>query len=418
MKVLHIATTDRIGGAAISAYRQHLGLLEAGVESEMLVRVKVTNNPLVQTWNPSRELRHRLPRVLRRHYLKKVAPKPVAWRPFSDVRGEFGWFEADVLPPHDVVNLQFTSDFLDQPALIQRLDPKTPVVITMHDMNPLTGGCHYTMGCGEYLEKCGRCPQLQSTSNDDLSRAIWNRKLRMYELLASRKVHYVANSRWLARLAGESSLLRSRPITAINCGVDTRIFRPLDRTFARQVLGIPLDSRVVMFAADSVENERKGGRYLYDALAGIKMPLYLVTAGAGYPPSGLKFKSLHLGNLDCENLLALAYNAADVFVIPSTQEAFGQTALEASACGVAVAGFNAGGIAEIIADGETGVLSPVKNTEALRNSIEHLLLNDDMRKAMGAKGRERVEQKFTLSMFANQYLKVYNDLLGGEFYDC
>lgn len=412
MKVLHIATTDRVGGAAISAYRQHVGLRDAGVESEMLVKVKVTDNPYVQTWNPPRELRYRLPRVLRRQYLKKVAPKPMAWRPFSDVRGEFGWCKTDVLPPHDVVNIQFTADFADQPALLQKLDPKTPVVITMHDMNPLTGGCHYTMGCSEYMEKCGRCPQLQSTANGDLSRGIWERKFRMYEMLASRKVCYVANSRWLAHQAEESSLLRSRPITAINCGLDTNIFRPLDRTFARQALGIPLDARVVMFAADSVENERKGGQYLYEALAGIKMPLHLVTAGAGHPPSGLKMKTLHLGNLDCENLLALAYNTADVFVIPSTQEAFGQTALEASACGVAVAGFNAGGIAEIIADGETGLLCPVKNTLALREAIERLLLNEDMRKAMGVKGRQRVEERFTLAMFANQYLKVYQDLLG------
>src|SRR5882724_7288491 len=167
-----------------------------------------------------------------------------------------------------------------------------------------------------------------------------------------------------------------------------------------------------MFAADSVENERKGGRYLYEALALIKTPLFLVTAGHGHPPVNGQMNALHLGNVDSERVLALAYNTADVFVIPSVHEAFGQTALEAAACGIPVVGFNSGGIPDIVLDGKTGLLCPVKDAQALRAAIERLLREDDTRKNMGAKAREYVEREFTFQTQAGNYSKLYQELLG------
>lgn len=411
MKVLHISASDRVGGAGIAAYRHHRALLSHGIESQMLVKVKATDDPRVQTWDVSRQLRHRLPRALRRRYLQAVGPKQ-SWFPFSDDRSELGGSESEPLPPHDIINVQFTSGFIDQSAFFRRLEAKIPIVVTMHDMNPFTGGCHYDMDCGRFTAKCGQCPQLKSSSEGDLSNAIWNRRFASYQSLLFRKARFIANSHWLAGQAKRSSLLRSLPVEVINCGVDEKIFCPLDRAQARQLLRIPADSKVVMFAADSVENERKGGRYLYEALANIKAPLFLVTAGAGHPPASLKMKSLHLGNLDCEQLMALAYNTADVFVIPSIQEAYGQTALEASACGVPVVGFNTGGIPDIVVHGETGLLCPVKDTQALREAIERLVTDGTLRARMGAKGRQRVEQKLTLDLLADKYAKVYGELLG------
>lgn len=414
MKVLHFSTSDRVGGAAIAAYRQHQALLSAGIGSQMLVRSKVTDNPEVKTFSPIPGLRSRAPRILRRLYLKAVLPTPTPWQAFSDDRSEFGGSESERLPPHDVINLHWTAGFLDQPAFFRRANSNTPVVVTMHDMNAFTGGCHYDLDCGRFTEKCGQCPQLKSTSSSDFSREIWKRKFRSYAPWASKKIRLIADSHWLAREAGRSSLLGSFPIRTIHYGIDTKIFRPQDRTFARLALGIPAESRVVMFAADSVENERKGGRYLYEALGRIKTPLFLVTAGGGQPPANHRMNNLHLGNVDSEHIMALAYNTADVFVIPSVHEAFGQTALEAAACGIPVVGFNSGGIPDIVRDGETGLLCPVKDTQALQAAIERLLNSVDLRKVMGAKAREYVEQNFSFPVQAEKYSKLYNELLNAQ----
>jgi glycosyltransferase involved in cell wall biosynthesis len=411
MRVLHLSTSDRLGGAAIAAYRQHQALRSAGIESRMLVKTRVTDDPEVQSFQAPIGFHYRLPRVLRRYYLKAVLRQPIAWQPFSDDRSEYGGSETERLPPHEVINFHWTAGFVDQPSFFRRLAPNTPVVITMHDMNPFTGGCHYDMGCGRFIEKCGRCPQLESAADGDFSRKIWSRKFRAYESWSSRRIRFVADSHWLARQASSSSLLRRFPISTIHYGVDTKIFRPFDRAFARQALGIPAESRVVMFAADSVENERKGGRYLAEALAQIKLPLFLVTAGGGHLPAGHPRQTLHLGNVDCEHVMALAYNTADVFVIPSIHEAFGQTALEAAACGIPVVGFDTGGIPDIVLHGKTGILCPVKDAQALREAIELLLINDDMRKAMGTRAGDYVEQEFTFPIQAGKYNELYSELL-------
>ena len=142
----------------------------------MLVKVRVTDNPEVQAFKPPAGLRFRLPRVFRRHYLATVLPKTINGQFFSDDRSQYGGSESERLPPHDVINLHWTAGFVDQPALFRRPPANTPVVITMHDMNPFTGGCHYDMGCGRFTGKCGQCPQLGSTSDGDFSRRIWNRK--------------------------------------------------------------------------------------------------------------------------------------------------------------------------------------------------------------------------------------------------
>ena len=318
------------------------------------------------------------------------------------------------LPPHNIINVHWTAGFVDQPALFRKLPSHTPVVVTMHDMNPFTGGCHYDMECGRFIEKCGKCPQLRSTYDCDFSRGVWNRKFLSYELWSSRKIHFVADSHWLAQKARSSSLLRSFSVSVIHYGLDTNIFRPLDRTLARQALGIPVDRNVLMFAADSIEDERKGGQYLYEALATIKAPLFLVTAGRGHSPSGLQMTTLRLGNVDCENVMALAYSAADVFVIPSIQEGFGQTALEAAACGIPIVGFNVGGIPDIVLHGETGLLCPVKDAAALREAIVCLIMDEGLRTKMGARAREHVEQNFPLRVQANKYIKLYQALLKTE----
>jgi glycosyltransferase involved in cell wall biosynthesis len=411
MKVLHFSTYDRVGGAAIAAYRQHEALLRMGVESRMLVKIKVTDDAKVQVLKPSLELRHRLPRVLRRCFLKMVSPKSCTGQPFSDDRSDNGGRELEGLPPHDIVNVHWTAGFIDQPALFRKLPSNTPVVITMHDMNAFTGGCHYDMSCGRFTDQCGNCPQLKSGSKRDFSRATWSRKSRSYGLWSASKIHFIADSHWLAQQARSSSLLSSFPVSVIHYGIDTNIFRPLGRTLARQALGIPIERNVLMFAADSLEDERKGGQYLYDALATIKAPLFLVTAGRGHPPVECRMANLHLGNVDCENVMALAYSAADVFVIPSVQEAFGQTALEAAACGIPVIGFNVGGIPDIVINGETGILCEMKDVVALGEAIERLLMNEKLRKEMGARARDHVEQNFTFQMQAGKYISLYEELL-------
>ena len=111
--------------------------------------------------------------------------------------------------------------------------------------------------------------------------------------------------------------------------------------------------------------------------------------------------------------MALAYNAGDVFVMPSLQEAFGQTALESIACGVPVVAFEAGGIPDTVRHEETGLLVPVGDSSALAGSIDRLLGDKDLAGRLGAGGREHAVQNFSMQVNARAYIELYQSLSEG-----
>ena len=120
---------------------------------------------------------------------------------------------------------------------------------------------------------------------------------------------------------------------------------------------------------------------------------------------------MHFGHVANNHLLSLIYNCADIFVIPSLQEAFGQTALEAMSCCVPVVGFNTGGIPDMIENEVTGYLVETGKIAGLADAINCVLeLNEKDYKKMADNCREKVINRFTISHQARKYIEVYNKL--------
>jgi len=407
VKVVHLSTRDRNGGAAIAAWRLHIGLLQLGVVSRMRVRLKYSDSDTVDVFAPPADWRFRLPRLWRRFWMQRRARSRPRDRLFSDDRSEHGGSELDGLEHYDVVNLHWAAGFVDQPALFERLPAHIPIVVTMHDMNSFTGGCHYTMGCNRFVDRCGSCPQLNSHNEHDLSRSVWGRKMCSYSQRSN--IDFVADSEWLATEARRSSLLKAKSVSVIHYGLDTNVFRPIAKAAARVVLGLPVESSIVVFGADSLQDERKGLHYLIRACGQLKKAPFLLSFGSGHPPKQLQNAGLHLGAIENEHLLAAVYNAADLFVIPSLQEAFGQTALEAMACGIPVVAFNSGGIADIVRHRETGLLCPLADVSALADALAEMLGTPALRQQYGVNARRVVEEKFRLQHQAQAYAKLYKE---------
>jgi len=95
------------------------------------------------------------------------------------------------------------------------------------------------------------------------------------------------------------------------------------------------------------------------------------------------------------------------FLCPSVYEPLGIVNLEAMACGTAVVASKTGGIPEVVADGETGLLVPPDEPEALAESINTLTRDPDRAKAMGAAGRERAATQFDWARIAGQTAELY-----------
>jgi glycosyltransferase involved in cell wall biosynthesis len=101
----------------------------------------------------------------------------------------------------------------------------------------------------------------------------------------------------------------------------------------------------------------------------------------------------------------------DILVVPSLQEPFGKIIIEAMAMKNPVIASRVGGIPEIIVDGQTGILVPPGNAEALRLALASLLENRAMREKMGIEGRKRVEQRFSIEKNVRQTEYIYERLL-------
>src|SRR5262249_21613664 len=135
--------------------------------------------------------------------------------------------------------------------------------------------------------------------------------------------------------------------------------------------------------------------------------------GRDAPAVEAQIPHLPLGYLGNERMRSLVYSAADVFVMPSVQEAFGQTALEAIACGIPVVGFTVGGIPDIVRPGVTGLLVPTLDVGALRAAIRALLQDPARRVEMAANCRRIAVGEYALEVQARRYIELYEMILAG-----
>ena len=103
---------------------------------------------------------------------------------------------------------------------------------------------------------------------------------------------------------------------------------------------------------------------------------------------------------------------ADVFLLPSESESFGLAALEAMSCEVPVVATRAGGVPEVVVDGETGFLCGVGDVEGMAAAALRLLTDEDLRRRLGRAGRERAISEFSQDAVVQRYRSIYRRVTG------
>jgi glycosyltransferase involved in cell wall biosynthesis len=324
--------------------------------------------------------------------------------------------DADVYHLHWVGNCLHHHAFLDYAVFFARVPQGTPVVWTLHDMNAFTGGCHYDLGCGGYTHGCGRCPQLGSDAEDDLSRRIWEEKRGVFSRVDPSRLRFVSPSRWLAEAFRISVPGRRFPVSVIPAGLDTGDFAPRDRAACRDILGLPRDGGVVLFLADEMDNLRKGFDLMVAAIRALPAgaPVTVLSVGRNRPDVQIRVPWVHAGPVDDERQLSAVYSAADLFVIPSRQDNLPNTVMESMACGTPVVGHNVGGIPEMVRHGETGLHVPPGDAAAMAGAIASLLGDPPRLAAMSANCRRLVMEEYPLALHARRYLGIYGMVTGTD----
>jgi len=420
LRILHVSSFDTAGGAALAAYRLHRGLIAKDHDSRMLVARRDSHDDTVSVPISQRDLRSRALRRFRRRRIRRELEKYANTKPdwperFSDDRAWREWEHGARLGSFDVVNLHWISGLLDYRRFFDSVPPDVPVIWTLHDMNTFTGGCHYDAGCERFRQQCGVCPQLGSRHEYDLSRDVWLRKEELFSGINAERLHFVTPSRWLADEVRNASLLGDRfPVSVIPNGVNTEEFAPRDRTAARDVLGVPRESKVILFLAYSLAARRKGFAVLTEALNELSSDpdLVVLSVGAGEPSDQIPVRQIHLGTISQARLLSLAYNAADLFVIPSQQDNLPTTVLEALACGTPIVGFDVGGVPDMVRPGKTGALVPVGDPKALAGTMRTLLEDSEARERMSRECRRLAIDEYHMDTCVGRYETLYRDLVG------
>lgn len=418
MKIVLLNTSDNGGGAAVAARRLLDALNKAGEDVRMVVRNKKTHQQNILSVNTSRfqfflnYVRFLLERFVifcRNGFHKKDVFKVSIANTGRDVSVYPVVKEADILHIHWI-----NQGFLSLKDIKRLLKLKKPVVWTLHDMWLCTSICHHAWTCERFKERCGKCPFLHSRKTKDLSRSVWKQK----RFMQSSAIQIVAVSSWLAEKAKESSLTRGLPVTVIPNAIDTTVFYKKDKTESRKSLNLPLDKKIILMGAARLDDPIKGFDYLKQALQVLTQKesyrnnLFLVLFGnirekeSFFENVPVPYSSL--GEMREAIRIADLYAAADVTVVPSFYETFGQTLIEAMACGCPGVSFNNSGQTDIIDHKQNGYLAEYLNAEDLASGISWAL---EQGGEIAAVCVEKVQTHYTESVVAAKYLSLYNRLL-------
>ena len=412
MKILHINRSDTVGGAARAATRLLEGTCHQGHEVKLFVQQKSTNRDdteALSTFFGHTTARAR--RALESLLVMLTSGKTRGMFAPAFVPDKLSLSAATFSP--DIIHLHWVARMM-RLENIGRLN--VPVVWTLHDSWPFTGGCFLPPDCNRYQESCGRCPVLGSSRENDLSRRVWERKMRAWQDL---DLTLVAPSRWMRDCARASSLFGDKRVEVIPNGLDVKQFAPIDKQAARENLSLPRDKRLILYGAKSATEDRNKGFYLLsDALRRIGISpghsdIELVVFGSE-PSENLhecNLKTHIFGWQENERALVELYAASDLFVFPSLQESLGYTAMEAMACGTPCVAFNQGGVPDLIDHKVCGYLAEPYEPEDLARGILWILENQDRYKSIVAQSRKKIEREFAVELVAERHMSLYSELL-------
>ncbi len=420
----------------MAAKRMHRQLIDVGVDSEFCfhrndkgVETDSTFKQIgfeepkfgVLTGSVQRRLHKRRQRKIYQLHNDHLALRPPGAETFSMAElpnpTKLDWSNID----SDVMHLHWVSFFADYPSFFGSIPNSVPLVWTLHDMNPFTGGCHYSNQCTQFRYGCGDCHQVVNSSTTDVSQSTFSAK---QEALKNKDIHVVTPSQWLSDLAKRSPVWPTQTnFEVIRLGFDLQEFRPIPKAEARDQLGIETDAVLIGFGAEDVNCERKGIQHLLSALRILNSQSEIKTesniqcllfgSGKIEDTRGLP-KLRQMGYVDSPAQQALIYSASDIVIVPSREDNQPQVGLEAMACGTPVIGFDAGGIPEYVRDGTTGFVAELGNELHLAERISRLADDRDLQIAMGHAARQMMEDEFEVGCQTQKYLELYQSAVQRE----
>ena len=212
-------------------------------------------------------------------------------------------------------------------------------------------------------------------------------------------------------MAVKSPLFSNAGIHLIPFGLDLIKFKPADSRDAKRKLGIPEDNIVLCFRAQ--KSKFKGLNYIKECLADLTVPGKKVTL-LTFAEKDLmsefagKFQIIDMGWVLDEAGMIEAYNAADIFLMPSSADAFGMMAMEAMACGKPVIVMSGTALEEVVfPDAMAGVVVPQGDVKAFLSATMELITDEAKRLTIGRNALKIAAEHYSLERYITQIIDVY-----------
>jgi glycosyltransferase involved in cell wall biosynthesis len=388
----------------------HQGLLSQGIESSIITSGDVGGQ---SPW--------------RADYHRKYAAELLVWSnrtELSNSHFSLDYLGKDLAGHHaitqaDVVHLHWVADFLTSESIRRLAAIGKPLVWTLHDMRPFTGGCHFPAGCVGFKTDCSGCPQLRLNYFHATKHAL----RAMAEALESRNITFVAPSAWIADQLKASSMGRRHKMRIIPYGVDINLFLRQSRVPARKALGLSDDVQYILLASNSFAEKRKG----LDLASEVLAMFHVLSSQSSQPSQTVRLLFCgeatpeipgwiadSVGFVPPEKMPAV-YSAADVMLFTPQEDNLPNVVLEAMACELPVVSHRVGGIPDML-EQIVGPSSLAKSGDvnAMAAALQKLICAPDyLREQLGQSAREVATRRFSLTGQAEEYMDLYESIVGG-----
>ena len=276
---------------------------------------------------------------------------------------------------------------------------KKPIVWTMHDYWPFSGGYHY--------------PVNNMQSNNPLDIKIFEKKKEVFNKI--KNIIFIAVSKKLMEEAKKSSLLINKNISFINNPLNNKFFNKKNKIDCRSRIGLNDKFSILFCSNNSVYKENKNFHFLVKVLnkfSEINKFNFIICGERSNVKESFDFSNrinvIETGFINSEKELSIIYNAADLTIVPSKKEAFGQVASESFACGTPVIGIKNTGLDDIIVHRENGYLCNEANIDEFLNAIKWIQIQN---KETIIKRCQSSVLKFSYENISDQYIEIYKKIL-------
>lgn len=406
MKIAQVSKADAFGGGASRVASDLNDLLNSRHDTSSIHYVSWAGSGYSETRQPLYGSHEKW--VRRFHQVGRLAgfPEIVPFELIPELKSK-RIQKTDLAHFHDLASAI-------SPLTLSFLSRKMPVLWTIHDASPFTGGCLYPMGCARFKSKCGSCPQLGEWPIDvslDTTRLSLSVKRHVHEKTS---VTAITPSKWMSELAFSSGIFTEKPLVVPN-GVNVETFKIRDKLATRRELKLPPKRTIGILSAGNVLDDRKGTRDALEAVRKLSTEIrpYLVLLGNSSPEleellRGIDFHSA--GYVSDQDMIAKYYSAADFFLFCSKAENHPLAVLESMATGTPVVGYSTGGVPEIVDSNSNGLLVPTGDIDALSNALRQIL-GSGILENWSKNASKKAIRKFSHKAFFENHLDLYNEII-------